>query len=112
MSTDFEVTRLNTESFRPNSENAQTSLSVAPNDTKTGFVVPEVGFVMVAENWESVIEKTLISAADAISIRLDDADHRNQFIEAASSGGREITRVISSDHVSLMLSLEGKMVAM
>lgn len=56
MSTDFDVERLKMDSFNPNSENAQISLSLAPNDTNTGFVVPEVGFVIVAENWESVAE--------------------------------------------------------
>ena len=100
------------DSFKPNSENAQTSLSVAPNDTCTGFVVPEVGFVTVAEHWAFLGEYARISAAEAMSIFCDDADHRNHLTEAANSGGRDITRMISRDRVSLMLSLEGKMVAM
>jgi len=112
MSIDLDVERLKTESFSPNSENTHTSSSVAPNDTNTAFVVPEVGFVIVAENWLVVGEKTRISYADARSILLEEADHKNQFTDAASSGGSDTTRVVSRERVSRILSLEGKMVAM
>lgn len=66
---------------------------------------------MVAEKRVLVIEKTRISYADAIRSLVDDADHRNQFTDAASSAGRDITRVVSRERVSRMLSLEGKTVA-
>lgn len=49
ISTDFEVPRLNMDNFKPNSEKMQTSSSVPPNEMKVGFVVPEVGLVIVAE---------------------------------------------------------------
>ena len=49
---------------------------------------------------------------DPTSTRFDDADHRNQEIEAANSGGRAITRTISRERVSRMLNVEGKIVAM
>jgi hypothetical protein len=47
-----------------------------------------------------------------MSIRFEDSDHKNQEIEAANSGGRGITRVISRDRVARMLSLQGRIVAM
>lgn len=100
------------ESFSPNSENTHTSSSVAPNTTNTAFVEPEVGFDMTAENWLSRMEYTRISYADANNILLEDADHRNQLIDAASSDGSDMTRAISRERVSRMLSLEGKTVAM
>jgi hypothetical protein len=56
-------------------------------------------------------EKTRISCAAASSSLLEEFDHKNQFIDAASSEGSDITRVVSSDRVSRMLSLEGKIVA-
>lgn len=46
------------------------------------------------------------------SIRFEDSDHKNHEIEATSSEGRDITRVISRDRVVRMLSLEGRTVAM
>lgn len=75
-------------------------------------MVPDVGFVITAENWVLLIESTRISCVEATRIRSDEGDHRNQFIEAESSEGREMTREMSRERVSLMLSLEGKMVAM
>jgi hypothetical protein len=68
--------------------------------------------VMFAENWEFVVEKTRILSEDPTSIRFEDSDHKNHETEAASSGGRDITRVISRDRVVRMLSLEGRTVAM
>ena len=50
-------------------------------------------------------------SVEASRIRLDVSDHRNQCTDAATSGGREITRVISKDRVSRILSLEGRIVA-
>jgi hypothetical protein len=50
-------------------------------------------------------------SVEASRMRLDDSDHRNQCTDAATSGGREITRVTSKDRVSRMLSLEGRIVA-
>lgn len=43
--------------------------------------------------------------------RDDDADHKNHVIEDAISGGRFITRVMSSVRVSRMLSFEVTIVA-
>jgi hypothetical protein len=67
---------------------------------------------MVAENWGFVTEKTRISAAEATRIAVDDADQRNQFTDAASSGGRDMTRIISRERVARTLSLAGRIVAM
>jgi hypothetical protein len=51
-------------------------------------------------------------SCDPTSTRFDDADHRNQEIEATSSEGRDITRMISRERVSRMLRVEGKIIAM
>lgn len=51
-------------------------------------------------------------SAEARSIRVEDADHRNHEIDDASSGGRDITRVTSKERVARILSLEGRIVAM
>lgn len=51
-------------------------------------------------------------SADAKSIFSEFVDHENHSIEVASSGGRDITRVISRERVARMLSLEGRTVAM
>jgi hypothetical protein len=45
-------------------------------------------------------------------MRFEDSDQRNQCTDAATSGGRDITRIISNDRVSRMLSLDGRIVAM
>lgn len=76
------------------------------------MVVPEVGWDILAAKLGFVVEKTRILSDDPRSIRFDDSDHRNQEIDAASSGGRDITRMISRDRVARMLSFEGRMVAM
>lgn len=99
------------ESFNPNSENTQTSSSVAPKQTKATCVVPEVGCVILAVKSE-FLEYTRTLSVDPISMRSDDLDHKNQWIDTASSGGRDITRDISKLRVSLMVSFEGMMVAM
>ena len=75
-------------------------------------MVPDVGFVIVAEKLGFVVEYTRILSDEPTSTRLEDSDHKNQEIEAASSDGRDITRVISRDRVARMLSLEGRTVAM
>jgi len=106
------VERLKIDNFNPKSENTRTSSSFVPNATNVTLVVPEVGFVMFAENWGLLVEKTRILSEDPTSIRLDDSDHKNHETEAASSGGRDITREISRDRVARMLSLEGRTVAM
>ncbi len=67
---------------------------------------------MLAEKEGFVVEKTRILSEEPTRIRVDDSDQKNQEIEAASSGGRDITRVISRDRVARMLSLEGRTVAM
>ena len=51
-------------------------------------------------------------SVDATRSRVEEADHKNQDIELESSGGRVITRRISRERVSRMLSLEESMVAM
>ncbi len=51
-------------------------------------------------------------STEATSTRLDDSDHKNHDMEAARSGGRDITRRISSERVSRMLNCEGRIVAM
>lgn len=51
-------------------------------------------------------------SVEATRRRFEDSDHRNQCTDAATSGGRDITRAISRDRVSRMLILEGRMVAM
>jgi hypothetical protein len=51
-------------------------------------------------------------SCDPTSTRFDDADHKNQEIEATSSEGRDITRMISRERVSRMLRVEGKIIAM
>ena len=48
---------------------------------------------------------------EATRMRFDVSDHKNQCTEAATSGGRDITRATSNERVSRMLRLEGKMVA-
>jgi hypothetical protein len=112
ISTDLCIERLKIDSFKPKSENTRISSSFAPNDTKVTLVVPEVGCAMLAEKLGFVVEKTRILSEDPTSIRFDDSDHKNQEIEAASSDGRDITRVISRERVVRMLSLEGRIVAM
>jgi hypothetical protein len=106
------VERLIIDNFSPKSENTSISSSFDPNATNVTLVVPEVGLVMLAENWGFMVEKTRILSEDPTSIRLEDSDHKNQETEAASSGGRDITRIISRDRVARMLSLEGRTVAM
>jgi hypothetical protein len=44
--------------------------------------------------------------------RAEEGDHRNQEIEAASSGGRDITRRFCRERVDRMLSCDGRIVAM
>jgi hypothetical protein len=56
ISTDVDVERLKTEIFNPNSKNAQTSSSVAPNETNDTLAVPELGFVILAENCAFAME--------------------------------------------------------
>jgi hypothetical protein len=112
ISTDLWVERLMIDNFSPKSENTRISSSFDPNATKVTLVVPEVGFVMLAEKEGFVVEKTRILSEEPTRIRVDDSDQKNQEIEAASSGGRDITRVISRDRVARMLSLEGRTVAM
>src|SRR5450756_1055895 len=67
---------------------------------------------MFAEKLGLTVEKTRMLSEEPTSIRFEDSDHKNQEIEDTSSGGREITRVISRDRVARMLSLEGRTVAM
>src|SRR5882724_5339951 len=67
---------------------------------------------MLADKLGFDVEKTRILSAEPTTIRFDDSDHKNQEMEDASSGGRDITRVISRDRVVRMLSLEGRTVAM
>ncbi len=100
------------DNFSPKSEKTRISSSFVPNATKVIRVLPEVGFETFAENCGFVVEKTRILSDELISIRLEDSDHKNQETEAASSGGSDITRVISRDRVARMLSLEGRRVAM
>lgn len=100
------------DSFNPNSENTQTSSSVAPKHTKAIFVVPEVGCVILAANWGSAAEKTRMLSVEAIKTRFDDSDHRNQCTDAATSGGSDMTREISKVRVFRILSLDGRIVAM
>ena len=104
--------RLITDSFSPNSENTYISSSVEPNATNATFVVPDVGCVMLAENCESVGEKTRMLSVEASKMRFEDSDHTNQCMDATTSGGSDITRVTSNDRVSRMLSLDGRTVAM
>jgi hypothetical protein len=66
---------------------------------------------MLAEKLGFCVENTRILSKEPTSIRFEDSDHKNQEVEDASSGGRDITRVISRDRVARMLSLEGRMVA-
>jgi hypothetical protein len=66
---------------------------------------------MLTEKLGFCVENTRILSKAPTSIRFEDSDHKNQEIEDASSGGRDITRVISRDRVARMLSLEGRMVA-
>lgn len=66
---------------------------------------------MLAEKLGFCVENTRILSEEPTSIRFEDSDHKNQEIEDASSGGRDITRVISRDRVARILSLEGKTVA-
>ena len=68
--------------------------------------------MMFATNWASVAEKTRMLSMEAKRMRFEDSDHRNQCTDAATSGGRETTRVISKDRVSRILSLDGRIVAM
>lgn len=50
-------------------------------------------------------------SVEATRIRFEDSDHKNHEIDVASSGGRDITRIISRERVARMLSLEGRIVA-
>jgi hypothetical protein len=45
-------------------------------------------------------------------MRCEFADHRNHNIDVANSGGSKMTRVVSRDRVVLILSFEGRIVAM
>jgi hypothetical protein len=67
---------------------------------------------MLAAKLGFVVVTIRISCDEPRSMRFDDSDHRNQEIEDASSGGRDMTRVISRDRVARMLSLDRRMVAM
>jgi hypothetical protein len=51
-------------------------------------------------------------SVEATSSRFEDVDHTNHEIEEDSSGGSDITRIISRDRVSRTLSLEGRIDAM
>lgn len=110
MSTDLDVAKLKMESFSPKSKKTSMSSSLFPNAIDVILVSPDVGFVMLAENWGFEVEYIRRFSAEPTSIRHDDGDQRNQ--EATSSGGRVTTRVISRERVSRMLSFEGKRVAM
>jgi hypothetical protein len=101
-----------TDSFKPKSEKIHISSSLAPKVMYVTLVVPEVGCVIFAKNWGLLIEKTRILSVDATRTLLEEADHKNQDIELASSGGRFITRRISRERVSRMLSFEESTVAM
>lgn len=101
ISTDFEVARLKTVNFKPKSEKIQTSSSFPPNEIKVVFVVPEVGLVILAEKRSSLGENMRMTSADATSRRLEEHDHINEVIEAVSSGGSDMERIISRERVSL-----------
>lgn len=66
---------------------------------------------MLAAKLGSVAEKTRMLSEEAIRMRFDDSDHKNQCTDAATSGGRAMARDISRVRVSRMLSLDGSMVA-
>ena len=75
------------------------------------MVVPDVGLVIVAESWVLTVEQIRISFADAARILSEDSDQRNQFTNAANSGGSDITRTVSRERVVRILSFDGKRVA-
>ena len=50
-------------------------------------------------------------SVDATRIRFDDFDHENHDTAAASSGGREIRRIISRERVARIVSFEERIAA-
>lgn len=53
-----------------------------------------------------------MTSAEAISMRLEEGDHRNDVTDAAvSSDGSDMARVISRERVSRILSFDGRIVA-
>lgn len=52
-----------------------------------------------------------MTSADAISSRLEEHDHKNDVIDAVSSEGSAMVRIISRVRVSLKCSFDGRTVA-
>lgn len=89
-----------------------TSSHVAPNAMHVTLAGTDVGFVIVATNCDLTGEKIRIVSAEASSIRLESDDQINRCVAVVKSADNVITRSISSERVSRILSFDGSMVAM